>query len=205
MQLYFNNWTIAGSRFHGRPGYGFLLSVGRCHDVIRIVIGIIEFHDSTWERSVDYSRCFQESNRGGIRFLFFLFGFSRIRSSFVGSFISRGRRRFLSWSRRKNFTVYGLGCEAIQGLVPISAVTPIGFFLFPVPININLVNTLKGLFNTKPKGILPVVIPILCGYSGVLLLIILILARSRVLRSRTGPFFGVFPSMPQLQYERFVG
>ena len=172
--------------------------MGCGHDVIRIVIGIIEFHDSAWERSVDYSRCFQESNRGGIRFLFFLFGFSRMGSSFVGFFISRGRRRFLSWSRRKNFAVCGLGCEAIQGLVPISAAMPIGFFLFPVSINIDLVNTLKGLFNTRPKGILPIVIPVLCGCSGVLLLMMLTLARSRVLRSRTGPFSWVFPLMPQL-------
>ena len=106
----------------------------------------------------------------------------------MASFISRDRRRFLSWSRRKNFTVYGLGYEAIQGLVPISAATPTGFFLFPVSINIDLVDTLKGLSNTKPKGILPIIIPVLCGYSGVLLLIMLTLARSRVLRSRTGPF-----------------
>ena len=189
MQLHLDNRAIAGSRFHGRPKYGFLLSVGYGHNVIRIVIRIVEFHDSAWERSVDYSRCFQESNRGGIiRFPFFLFGFGRIGSSFVGSFISRGRRRFLSWSRRKNFTVCGLGYEVIQGLVLISAATPIGFFLFPVSIDIDLVNTFKGLFNTKPKGILPIVIPVLCGYSGVLLLMMLTLARSRVLRSRTGPF-----------------
>ena len=55
---------------------------------------------------------------------------------------------------------------------------PIGFFLFPISINIDLINTLKGLLNTKPKGILLIIIPILCGYSGVLLLIILTLARS---------------------------
>ena len=202
MQLYLNDRTTAGSRFHGRPGCGFLLNVGRYHDVIRIVIGIIEFHDLTWERSVDYNRYFQESNQGGIiRLLFFPFGFSRIGSSFVGSFISRGRRRFLSWSRRKNFTVYGLSYEVIQGLVPISAATPTGFFLFSISIDIDLVNTLKGLPNIRPKGILLIIIPILCGYSGVLLLIILILARSQVLRSRTGPF----SSIPQLQHKRFVG
>ena len=51
-------------------------------------------------------------------------------NSFVGFFISRGRRRFFSWSRRKNFAICGLGCEAIQGLVPILAVTLIGFFSF---------------------------------------------------------------------------
>ena len=114
----------------------------------------------------------------------------------MGFFISRGRRRFLSWSRRKNFTVCGLGCEAIQGLVPILATTPTGFFLFPVSIDIDLVNTLKGLSNTRPKGILLIIIPVLCGYSGILLLIILTLARSQVLQSRTGPFSWVFPSIP---------
>ena len=65
----------------------------------------------------------------------------------------------------------------------ISAVILIGFFLFPVLINIDLVNTLKGLFNTKLKGILLIIISILGGYSGVLLLLILTLARSRVLQS----------------------
>ena len=65
----------------------------------------------------------------------------------------------------------------------------IGLFFFPISININLVNTLKGLSNTKLKGIFPIIIPVLCGYSGVLLLIILLLAQSRVLQSRTGPFF----------------
>ena len=183
MQLYFNNQTITGSRFHGRPGYEFLLSMGRCYDIIRIVIGIIEFHDSTWERSVDYNKYFQELNRGGIRLLFFFFGFNRIGNSFVGFFISHGRRRFPSWSRRKTFAVCGLNYETIQGLVPISAATPTGFFLFPISIDINLVNTLKTLFNIRPKGILFIIIPILCGYSGVLLLIILTLARSRVLQS----------------------
>ena len=123
-------------------------------------------------------------------FRFFFFGFSRIRSSFVGFFISRGRRRFLSWSRRKNFTVCGLGCEIIQSLVPISAAMLIGFFLFPIFIDIDLVDTLKGLFNTRLKGILFIVILMLGGYSGVLLLMILTLARSWVLRFRTGPFFG---------------
>ena len=180
MQFYLNNWTIAGSRFHGnndRLRYRFLLSMGYYYNVIRIVIGIIEFHDSAWERSVDYSRCFQELNKGGIRFPFFLFGFSRIESSFVGFLISCGRRRFLSWSQRKNFTICGLGCEVIQGLVLISAATPIGFFLFPISIDIDLVDTLKGLFNTRPKGILPVVIPVLGGCSGVLLLLMLALAR----------------------------
>ena len=185
MQLYFNNRTITGSRFYGgKPKRGFLLSMGCDYNIIQIVIKIIEFHNSTWERSINYNRYFQESNQGGIiRFPFFLFGFGRIRNSFVGSFISRGRHRFYSWNRRKNFAVCGLGCEAIQGLVPISAVTPIGFFLFPVAIDIDLVDTLKGLFNTRPKGILPIVIPVLSGYSGVLLLMMLMLARSRVLQS----------------------
>ena len=59
----------------------------------------------------------------------------------------------------------------------------IGFFLFFILINIDLVNTRKGLFNTKPEGILPIIIPVLGGYSGVLLLLILALARSQVLRS----------------------
>ena len=52
----------------------------------------------------------------------------------------------------------------------------IGFFVFPVLININLIDTLKGLFNTKPKGIFSIIIPVLGGYSGVLLLLILALA-----------------------------
>ena len=77
----------------------------------------------------------------------------------MGFFISRGRCQFLFWSRRKYFAVCGLGCELIQSLVPILAVMPIGFFLFLVLININLVNIFKGLFNTRPKGILPVIIP----------------------------------------------
>ena len=110
----------------------------------------------------------------------------------MGSFISRGQYRFLSRSRRKNFIIYSLGCKVIQGLVPILAAMPTGFFLFPISINIDLVNTLKGLFNIKPKGILPV----LGGCSGILLLMILTLARSRVLQSRTGPFFWVLLSMP---------
>ena len=71
----------------------------------------------------------------------------------------------------------------------------IGFF-FSISIDINLINTLKGFFNIKLKGILLIIIPVLSGCSGVLLLMILILARSRVLRSRTGPFFWVFPPMP---------
>ena len=58
----------------------------------------------------------------------------------------------------------------------ILAVMPIGFFFFFMSINIDLVNTFKGLFNIRPKGILFVIIPVLCGYSGVLLLIILTLA-----------------------------
>ena len=60
----------------------------------------------------------------------------------------------------------------------MSAVMLIGFFLFFVSININLVNIFKGLFNIKPKGILPIIILILGEYSGVVLLMILILARS---------------------------
>ena len=96
----------------------------------------------------------------------------------MGFFISCGRRRFFSWSRRKNFAVCGLGCEIIQGLVPILAAMPIGFFLFLMSIDIDLVDTFKGLFNTRLKGIFPIVIPVLCGYFGVLLLMILILARS---------------------------
>ena len=53
---------------------------------------------------------------------------------------------------------------------------PTGFFLFFILIDIDLVDTLKGLFNTRPKGILFIIIFILGGCSGVLLLIILILA-----------------------------
>ena len=48
--------------------------MGYGHDIIRIVIGIIEFYNLAWERSVDYNRCFQELNQGGIRFLFFFSG-----------------------------------------------------------------------------------------------------------------------------------
>ena len=59
--------------------------------------------------------------------------------------------------------------------MPISAVILIGFFLFFILINIDLVNIFKGLFNIRPKDILFIIIPMLCGYSGVLLLIILTL------------------------------
>ena len=60
----------------------------------------------------------------------------------------------------------------------ILAVMLIGFFLLPILININLVNTFKGLFNIRLKGILFIIIPMLGGCSSVLLLLILTLARS---------------------------
>ena len=71
-----NDRIITVSRFHGgnnRPRCGFLLSINYYYIIIRIVIKIIEFHNSTEERSVDYNRYFQELNKGGIIQLPFFF------------------------------------------------------------------------------------------------------------------------------------